>query len=264
MRTRTVENEGAHLHCEIWAENGPLLVMIPGGPLDAEVYSPLAQALSDRFKPLAYDPRGNSRSLSEDSELPTLETHADDVACIIENESGAPAIVFGSSMGGLIALELVNRRPDLLHQVIVHEPPCISIMPDAQVLKAQTVAIYNEYREKGLMAAMSSFARMTGMNGPPPQHMRDPAVGARLIQNMDRFFATSLPLSEHRFDLDSIRSSDLITVTVGSESGDIPAARCAHALGMALSRKVVLMPGGHMGYAEDPSPFAVALRNLIV
>jgi pimeloyl-ACP methyl ester carboxylesterase len=57
----TIHAPGATLYYEE-AGTGPLLLMIPGGPADAGVFASLAAALAARYRIVAYDPRGNSRS----------------------------------------------------------------------------------------------------------------------------------------------------------------------------------------------------------
>jgi pimeloyl-ACP methyl ester carboxylesterase len=40
-----------------------VLLMIPGGPADAGVFTALRGFLTDRYTVVPYDPRGNSRSV---------------------------------------------------------------------------------------------------------------------------------------------------------------------------------------------------------
>jgi pimeloyl-ACP methyl ester carboxylesterase len=48
MQTRTLEAPGASLYYEVRG-SGPVLLMIPGGPMDAAGFAPLADILADRY-----------------------------------------------------------------------------------------------------------------------------------------------------------------------------------------------------------------------
>ena len=61
-KPNTLKVPGASIYYEVQGA-GPLLVMIPGGPTDAGVFAGLAASLADRYTVVAYDPRGNSRSV---------------------------------------------------------------------------------------------------------------------------------------------------------------------------------------------------------
>jgi pimeloyl-ACP methyl ester carboxylesterase len=63
-RTDTLQVPGATLYYEV-SGSGPMLLLIPGGPADAGVFADLAGFLADRYTVVAYDPRGNSRSVTD-------------------------------------------------------------------------------------------------------------------------------------------------------------------------------------------------------
>src|SRR3712207_8692362 len=51
--------------------------MIPGGPQDAGVFADIARRLSDRYRVVAFDPRGNSRSTIDATPVELdLDVHA--------------------------------------------------------------------------------------------------------------------------------------------------------------------------------------------
>lgn len=74
---------GAKLYYEMYG-SGPVLLLIPGGPADAGVFADLAGFLADRYTVVAYDPRGNSRSVAERwPEDQQLDVHGDDAARLL-------------------------------------------------------------------------------------------------------------------------------------------------------------------------------------
>src|SRR5215217_3368395 len=90
---------------------GPVLVMIPGGPADAGVFAALAGFLTDRYTVVAYDPRGNSRSVPDDPTADQdLDVHGDDAAALLAAVTTQPAYVLGNSGGAQIGLNLAALR----------------------------------------------------------------------------------------------------------------------------------------------------------
>jgi pimeloyl-ACP methyl ester carboxylesterase len=112
--------------------SGPPLVLIGGGPSNADTLAALAAQLAAAHTVITYDRRGYSRSpLAEPSQPATIAVHADDVRNIIEDLDAGPASVFATSVGALIGLELVASHPDTVARVIVHEPPLGQLVPAA-------------------------------------------------------------------------------------------------------------------------------------
>ena len=75
---------------------------------------------------MVYDRRGHGCSDREPQA--TRRDHEDDLAALIEGLGIGPATVVGTSFGGSIAIGLATRRPALLRNLIVHEPPLIGLI----------------------------------------------------------------------------------------------------------------------------------------
>ena len=72
---------------------------------------------------IAYDRRGSAGAPFPSGVVPTTAQHVDDATALLRREAGGPALVVGSSYGGVIALELARRAPELVAGLIVCEPP---------------------------------------------------------------------------------------------------------------------------------------------
>src|SRR3712207_4937050 len=94
------------------AGEGEPLVLVHGGWSDHTTWGLVAPLLAERFRVIAYDRRGHSRS-ERPAGVARRRTHEDDLAAVIETLAGEPAHVVGNSYGGLIALSLAGRRPEL-------------------------------------------------------------------------------------------------------------------------------------------------------
>jgi pimeloyl-ACP methyl ester carboxylesterase len=128
---------GRHLvnGCRLYAEvrgTGPPLLIIGAASDDSEMFRPIAERLAGAagaaestglagFTVLTWDPRGTGRS-SRDGWPCDSHTHADDAAALLLDLGLAPAAVFGASAGGIVAVRLALRHPELVSQVLVYEP----------------------------------------------------------------------------------------------------------------------------------------------
>ncbi len=253
---------------------GPLLILIPGGPMDAGGFDGLAARLADRFTVVAYDPRGNSRSVLDGKPADQdMDVHGDDAAALIWEVGGGPACVFGGSGGAQIGLNLAARYPTLVRTLVAHEPPCTLMLPEPAKSKALAdgEAMLTAYRKGGLGAAMAESARTSGLgpdDGPPPP--KTPEEGAtlgRMMGNMEYFIAHGvMPISTYLPDVDRLRSGEArIVIGVGRDSpkGQL-AADAAKGLAKALGTPPVLFPGGHGPSDDQLDEFAEVLMGALV
>jgi acetyltransferase/esterase len=140
ISTGKVEVNGARLYYEDCGE-GPSLLFIPGGTVDAWHYAAVAEILASDFRVVTYDRRGNGRSPRPPAWHATdVAEQADDAAGLIEALGLAPCAVWGGSLGGVILLELFARRPGVVRVAMVHEPPLFSALSDGDDLARGLVA----------------------------------------------------------------------------------------------------------------------------
>lgn len=65
--------------------------------------------------------------------------------------------------------------------------------------------------------------------------------------------------------IDALRDSDVpVVVGIGTESTGQLCDRSSRALAAALDLQPTMFPGDHIGFAEQPEPFAAALRDVLV
>lgn len=125
-----VEVPGACLYYQTQG-SGPQLVLIGGGPANADMLAPLASHLAGDHTVITYDRRGYSRShLDDPGEQIGIARHSDDLWLLIAALGTTPVSVFGTSFGALIALDLAATAPGSLGTVIVHEPPLGQLLTD--------------------------------------------------------------------------------------------------------------------------------------
>jgi pimeloyl-ACP methyl ester carboxylesterase len=268
----TLKVPGANLYYEVRG-SGPVLLLISGGPTDADVYAGLARSLADRYTVVTYDPRGNSRSRVEGQpEDWRADIHADDAARLLEAVGNGPADVFGNSGGALVGLDLAARYPQKVRALVAHEPPAVELLPDAAEHRARLQEIHDTYRSAGVGAAMQKFLAFAGLKGGPPPDATGGAPSpemaesmARMGRNVELFLAHGVrPGSTFVPDVAALRAgAPRIVVAGGETSGDQLAYRSAVALAERLGTEVVPFPGDHGGFTSQPEPFAARLHEVL-
>jgi pimeloyl-ACP methyl ester carboxylesterase len=273
MRSGTIAAPGAELYYEMRGA-GPALLLIPGGPADAGVFAGLAEALSDRFTTIAYDPRGNSRSALLGAPVDqNLDVHAQDAVALLSGLNFASASVFGTSGGAQIGLNLAARFPQRVETLVAHEPPCVRLAPDADQAIAFLNKVHDSYRQGGVEAAIKAFMAGAGLEnsdvrggGAPtalPPEMQE--TFARIGRNWPFFFEHGLkPIGFFMPDIAALRSGPTrIIVGLGAESAGNGAERATIALAERLETTPVTFPGDHGGYGAKPREFAEILSKVL-
>jgi pimeloyl-ACP methyl ester carboxylesterase len=271
MRTETLQVPGASLYYEVQG-SGPVLLMIPGGPMDADGFRGIAERLADEYTVVTYDCRGNSRSPMEGSwdEL-TVGLFADDARRLLDAVSAGPADVLGSSGGATYGLDLVARYPARVRTLVAHEPPVSELLPDAARYHALNLKVGETYRREGTFAALQMFTQGVGFGsgGPPRPDEQTPqaaAAEARVGGNLELFAGRLIPIiGNYEPDLAALqRSPTRIAVGVGDESTpEQMVYQTAHALAEKLGGPPEQFPGGHGGFGSHPDGFAARLRQVL-
>ena len=158
LSIETVVNDGAQIYCERRGK-GPLLLLITGAMGDAGFYSSAAEILADQFTVVCYDRRCNSRSSGDRTKDMTVAQQARDAAAIIKAMGADKAIVYGSSGGAIIGLELAAAIPKAIDFLIVHEAPVIELLPetDADKWRSFVYDIYTKSQRENWQAALNDF-----------------------------------------------------------------------------------------------------------
>lgn len=130
MSTDTSPSETPAVETVWSATSGPdteqLVVLVHGSMDRSAGLLRLSRRLDSDFRVVRYDRRGYGRSSAIGPPW-SVEANIADLGDVIEREQrhrgGDPAIVFGHSFGGNVALGLADRRPELVRAVVVYEMP---------------------------------------------------------------------------------------------------------------------------------------------
>jgi 3-oxoadipate enol-lactonase len=121
-RIVNVEGRGEMFVREVAATEAgaPTVVLLHGWTLSADLnwFSGGYEVAARHGRVIAPDIRGHGRGLRSDRPF-TLEAAADDVAALVRQLGGDPAVLVGYSMGGSIALLCAQRHPDVVAGLVL-------------------------------------------------------------------------------------------------------------------------------------------------
>ncbi len=117
---------GTTIYYEEKGKGSPIL-FIHGMCGDARVWADQMDRLSGRFRCIAYDRRGHTRSPLGEIKERTVQLHANDAASLINALDIVPCLLVGSSGGARIAFDVLRRYPHLVTGSVLSEPPLFAL-----------------------------------------------------------------------------------------------------------------------------------------
>ena len=97
--------------------DGPAVLMVHGLGGTSNFYQVQAQALAERFRVIRVDSASTGRSPLADGI--SIESHAEDLAALLDQLGVSGATVVGHSMGTLVVRTLAARRPALVSRLVL-------------------------------------------------------------------------------------------------------------------------------------------------
>jgi pimeloyl-ACP methyl ester carboxylesterase len=282
--THTLETTGATLTYDVHGDlptfdGQPPLLMI-GQPMTAEGFGTLAKLFDDRTV-VTYDPRGLGRSTRDDGRTdhdPVVQ--AEDVHALV-GALGTQVDLFASSGGAVTALALVAAHPDDVVTLVAHEPPLLTIVPDADRAAAGERGFQAAYQQNGFGAGLAAFIAFTSWQGEytdeyAAQPAPDPAQFGLPTEDDGKrddplLSGASAPITAYQPDVAALTgASTRVVLAAGIESRETVTGRAAAAAAEALGQELTIFPshhggflGGEFGRAGEPEAFAARLRAVL-
>jgi pimeloyl-ACP methyl ester carboxylesterase len=239
--------------------NGRPILLVPGIPGDAGQFAALADELARDHTVITYDRRGNSRSPRPHGWNGTsVEEQVTDAGAMLELGDG-PSVVYGSSVGSIIALELARTMPERVHVALLHEMPLISVLRDPEPVGAAIGEIVEPaFARGGADGALEAFLRFA--LGDAIVDGFDPGDRARMLGNGEVAMTVEMPIFQaYRPDPATLRGVQAHAL-VGREQVLPFFGEAAAWLAAALGNEVVDAPGAHGPQFGRPEELAAAIR----
>ena len=264
METGRVETEGDEIAFDVRGRGEPLL-LIPGTPGDARAYALVAERLAPDYTVITFDPRGFGRSTGLDSQNTELRTYeigqqARDAVAVLDAAGHDAALIFGSSAGAVVGLEMATNHPQAVAGLVAHEAPTIRLLPDAEQIQTELAEIYlSAWTESPKVAFLRflAFAQIPANAGKP---FTDADI-EQITPNIDAVpeLATAvsyvryqmLPITGYTPDVPSIEANGVkVVMGAGEQSLDLFYGRAAPLLAEQLGGPMVTFPGHHLSYTD--------------
>lgn len=224
--------------------SGPPIVLVHGAAADFDSFRLLEPRLATRFTVVSVDRRG--RRASPDDDAYTLEAEFDDLVGVVESLP-EPAVVFGHSFGGNVALGAALQSP-LIAKLVLYEPGRRGDAPDGLRDELERLLARDD-RRAAMRLVLLEFTRF------PEEWLDDlldtPPWEARLAYT-HTFVRELRAYDEHDYgDLSHLATPTLVLV-----GGESPPAELDHARELARvlpSAQVSVLEGeGHVAPVTAP------------
>lgn len=144
-----VAHDGIGLNVEVeGTEDGPVVAFLHGVSGSSRTYGWLPPEITDGRRILRIDLRGHGDS-DHASGTYLLHNYGADVAAILREVAGGPAVVVGHSLGGSTGWWLAQNEPELLAGAFLEDPPLYMGEP-AENAKNPAAAMFPAIRDKAI------------------------------------------------------------------------------------------------------------------
>jgi pimeloyl-ACP methyl ester carboxylesterase len=238
---------------------GTPLVLVHGWTADSADYSWLIPLLRDNFRVIAYDLRGYGHSAPADGY--GMQCQLDDLAAVIDQVAGEPALVVGHSLGAAIASSMAVERPEHVLGVVALDAPYAADEAHRPVIEGMTERLAGEHPQEivKLFFSQATFTDQT------PDWLRtlvlrrvdsvSPAmIRAGYAALWDHAGVAFRPTSDHYL---SRRTGPVLVIHKEATSAAYEETTFQH----PASRAVVLPGLGHWVQIERPEEVSAAIQD---
>lgn len=231
---------------------GPPVLLSHGYAATSSMWAGQLDALSDRYRVIAWDMRGHGQSDSPgDPELYSEAATIADMVAILDECGAQKAVIGGLSLGGYMSLAFHLAHPDRVHALMLFDtgpgyrnPEARSGWNEMAERRAQ------EFREQGLEALASAGREARTSAHRSADGLALAALG--MLRQFDSRVMDSLP---------GISVPTL--VLVGERDRPFLAAADVMAAKIPQATKVAIKDAGHAANLDQPDPFNKSVRDFL-
>lgn len=247
----------------------PTMILLHGGPgFDHNSLRPHLAPLADVAQLIFLDHRGQGRSDPSTPDRWNLATWIDDLAGFCDVLGIEAPIVFGHSFGGMVALGLGIRYPELPSKLVISNSAA-KFRPDRaldmfeRLGGADARAAAQQYFEEPSEAALERFMDVCyPLYGAVPP---DPDQRARIVARPEvgiHYFGREINTFDWFPALDRITCPTLV---LGGELDPITPFACGEeiAAGIPQARLEVFRGAGHAPFRDSPGETLDAIREFV-
>lgn len=255
-----VWNEGCDLN--YWyCGSGPLILFVPGGNGHGRQFDNIMKELCDTYTVLTFDRRQMSGSPVAVNKKLSPPQQARDMRTVIHAICRDKAIIFGSSSGGIFALQFAHDFPEMVDCIISHEAPTVSLLPDASDMIEWFLHLIEVSESAGWETANEEFrTRLTGYDdeGIPKTVSPEPGNPKNFWENEFLVLLGYVP------NLWRVKESKIpVGVMRGARCKDAFFARATVEQAKILDCVSAVVPGHHQGFEVETKEFLPHLLEMV-
>jgi len=248
-----------HYRAEGLGTGKPVIAFVNSLGTDIRIWDAVVAALAGDYAVVLHDKRGHGLSTAGAAPI-TIETHAADLLALLDHLGVERAVIWGLSVGGLIAQAVHGLRPELVAALVLSNTA--HKIGTAEMWNARIAAI----RADGLSSLIDTIMERWFT---PAFRRADNALYAGC-----RAMLAGQPVDGYCGTCAAIRDADFTTVVAGiavptlcvggDQDGSTPPAlvRSLSAL-IPGSRYVEISDCGHIPCVEQPAAYAAAVRAFL-
>ncbi len=240
---------------------GPAVLCLHGIGSGAAAFEPQAEELAGSLRLLAWDAPGYGKS-PDSLEPLTLDGYADAAAEVLHQRQAARAHVLGVSWGGVIAVRLATRHPQLVKSLILagssrgsgqSAQQATAMRARADDLEALGANAFAEARAPRLISVAAEERLVHHVTQTMAASVRLPGY---------RYAAAAMAATDLSSDLSSIDTPTLVLCGNNDQVTGVPESQ-ALAGGIADAVFVTIKDAGHLVNQEQPRSFNAWLEAFI-
>lgn len=240
---------------------GPTVLCLHGIGSSSAAFEPQVAALAGELRLLAWDAPGYAASDDPDAPL-DLDGYADAAAAVLRDRGAAPAHVLGVSWGGVVAIRLALRHPDLVRSLVLADssrgsgqsPEQAAAMRDrVRQLEQDGIDAFSRARGPRLVTEQAPVELVERVVATMRDAVRLPGYGHA---------AESMAATDLTAELGGVDVPTLVLCGDGDTVTGIPESQ-ALAGGIADAVFVTLRGAGHLANQESPEAFNAWLSAFV-
>ncbi len=247
---RSVLYRGATVVYSCYGRRGaPAVVLIPGFLETRAAFVPLAEQWASRYRVVLVDVLGHGESGCA-GYVHTMEDQADAVLAVLRAERIRFFWVAGHSMGGYIALALMDRVPDRLRGVLLLNTHPFADSEERRALRRRAMEIAKKEKSSYLHAAIPALVVPENADR-LREELRVMAEAARTMPVQGILAAQEgMMLRPDRSGLLHTVQPFPVVVVAGLEDPVIPMSTTESFWNLPGVTRRVALPGGHLSFLE--------------
>ena len=246
-------------------DNNQSLVFVHAFPMSQNMWEEQVKYFKDKYRVITFDNKGFGNSEKEDGNY-TVDSYADDVLNIIEHLKLNMPIICGLSMGGYIALRILEKAQDKFKAAILCDTRAEADGNEAKLKRAEQIKqIKSGGREDFVKVFITNSISSKSLNAPGKAIYNK--IYSIISEQSDRTICSGLMTLGMRTDTTGfLNKINLpVLIIVGDEDKLTPPENSHNMNSKIKDSLLVTMQGcGHFTNIEDTDKFNNTINQFLV